>query len=244
MSVLTFTFPHLPLPYQTTTLALFPSLPPSTSSQLRSRLLAAPQGTPEERASLNYAFIDAKLITSERHLRTGLHQALLAVSKGQGGADGVEGGMRTKNAHSEVLFALHPSGNIGESIRKFGISATTTSLLLLRVGTSPATSQTILEEMRALISSSSSDEERSQELQVADLAREGSLDSYLAQLTSWKDVETVYKIGKDADGLYGQRRAVAGQGDNKAIEQEKEVARHEWADGVVTTIVAMKPVAA
>ncbi|KAE8222063.1 hypothetical protein CF326_g8443 [Tilletia indica] len=138
----------------------------------------------------------------------------------------------------------HTTSQIGESIRKFGISATTTSLLLLRVGTSPTTSQTILDEMRALISSSSSDEERSQELQVADLAREGGLDSYLTQLTSWKDVETVYKIGKDADGLYGHRRAMAGQGDNDAVEQEKEVARHEWADGVVTTIVAMKPVAA
>ncbi|CAD6969842.1 unnamed protein product, partial [Tilletia controversa] len=128
-----------------TALALSPSLDSSTSSALRSRLIAAPSGTPSERETLKYAFIDARLITSERHLRTGLHQALLAVSKGVGSE--VEGGMKTKTVRSEVIFALHPSGNIGESIRKFGIAATTTSLLLLRVGPSSVSSQSILDHM-------------------------------------------------------------------------------------------------
>ncbi|KAE8197831.1 hypothetical protein CF335_g4527 [Tilletia laevis] len=65
--------------------------------------------------------------------------------------------MKTKTVRSEVIFALHPSGNlflscaselqIGESIRKFGIAATTTSLLLLRVGPSSVSSQSILDHM-------------------------------------------------------------------------------------------------
>ncbi|CAD6886893.1 unnamed protein product [Tilletia controversa] len=233
MSVLVFTFPHLPPAYQSTTLALFPSLDPSTSSALRSRLIAAPSGTPSERETLNYAFIDARLITSERHLRTGLHQALLAVSRGAGSE--VEGGMKTKTAHSEVLFALHPSGNIGESIRKFGISATTTSLLLLRVGPPSVSSKSTLDDMRTLISSSSP----IAEIEVADLAQDGALDAYLFRLTSWKDVESVYKLGKDVDGLFGRRKAGVGEED-----KDKEAAQNVWMDRVVTTIVAMKPVAA
>lgn len=64
-----------------------------------------------ERAALNFAFVDARVLTSREHLLTGCHQAMIACARGPA-AEGNVGGMRTKTPHSEVLFALNPTHNV------------------------------------------------------------------------------------------------------------------------------------
>ncbi|KAK0529488.1 hypothetical protein OC834_003671 [Tilletia horrida] len=250
MSVLALTFPHLPPALQQTHIALFPNLDPRTASALRARLIAAASApaTEEgnaERERLNFAFLDARLLTGARHLKTGVHQALLAAARSLQG--GVQGGMKTKTVHSEVLFALHPGGNIGDSIRKFGISPTTTSLLVLRVlpalpTSSPTASSAqerrteTLDKLLALFGEDASPPLAADLAPSSDEDDEGleKLDRALRQLTDWKEVESVYKLGRDAEVLF----------EGKDGEQGEEDRRRTWAERVVTSMVAMKPVAA
>ena len=86
-------------------------------------------------------------VTSILHLQTAVYYALLA----QG-----QGNLRTKTIHSEILWALNPSNNvrtpppyksthlsipclqISEAIRRYGISDSTTSLLVVEIGVLPS----------------------------------------------------------------------------------------------------------
>ena len=86
-------------------------------------------------------------ITSILHLQTAVYYALLTQSQGC---------LRTKTVHSEILWALNPSNNvcisiptkltsililclqISEAIRRYGISDSTTSLLVVEIGTTPS----------------------------------------------------------------------------------------------------------
>ncbi|KAI0751694.1 CGI-121-domain-containing protein [Daedaleopsis nitida] len=121
-----FRYAHLPPEFSTVHLALFKHV--ANSAQLRSRIVRAsqlegPDGD-AEREAVNFAFIDARLICSLLHLQTAVYQAILAQ---------VQGSIRTKTVHSEVLWALNPTNNITEAIRRYGVADTTTSLIVVRI---------------------------------------------------------------------------------------------------------------
>jgi EKC/KEOPS complex subunit CGI121/TPRKB len=46
--------------------------------------------------------------------------------------------LKSRNVHSEIVFAFSPNNNIGEAFRKFGIGDTTLDLLVIKVSTSPS----------------------------------------------------------------------------------------------------------
>lgn len=75
-----------------------------------------------------YAFIDAEVIISTTHALAGVFRAANDYRNGR---------LRSRNVHSEIVFALGPNNNIAESFRKFGISDTTSSLLVIKLSTSP-----------------------------------------------------------------------------------------------------------
>ncbi|KZV85005.1 CGI-121-domain-containing protein [Exidia glandulosa HHB12029] len=110
--------------------ALFDNV--TNAKELRSRLIsAATMSGPDgelEREAVNFAFVDASLVVSEMHLQTALLFALLADARTS---------LRTKTVHSEILWALNPTNNISEAIRRFGVSDSTTRLLVVRVCTPP-----------------------------------------------------------------------------------------------------------
>ncbi|KAK7021208.1 kinase binding protein CGI-121-domain-containing protein [Favolaschia claudopus] len=64
-----------------------------------------------ERDAVNFAFIEARLITSVNHLRTAIYHAVLAESQNN---------LRTKTVHSEIIWALNPSNNIAAAMRRPG----------------------------------------------------------------------------------------------------------------------------
>lgn len=81
--------------------------PINNAAPIRQRIVAAataigPEGD-REREEMNFAFIDASLITSLLHLQTGIHQAILTDS---------QGALRTKTVHSEILWSLNPTNNV------------------------------------------------------------------------------------------------------------------------------------
>ncbi|KIV95885.1 hypothetical protein PV10_03486 [Exophiala mesophila] len=89
---------------------------------LRDQLLAG-------NAEFEYAFIDASMIVSTKHVLAATFRTL---------NDYLNERLKSRNVHSEIVFALSPNNNIGEAFRRFGISETTKNLLVIKVATSPA----------------------------------------------------------------------------------------------------------
>ncbi|KAI6004305.1 kinase binding protein CGI-121-domain-containing protein [Pisolithus albus] len=137
-----------------------------------------------ERDALNFAFIEAKLITSSLHLETAIYQALLSESQGS---------LRTKTVHSEIIWALNPTNNISEAIKLFGVSSRTTDLILVRAATSNTCD--VRQRMHNIVEGS-----------LVPM-------STIPDSTSWADVKKHYKLNgepalKEAAGDGNRERAV------------------------------------
>ncbi|GAW02186.1 CGI-121-domain-containing protein [Lentinula edodes] len=145
--------------------------PVSNPDKIKQRIIDAAKSkgheADEEREAVNFSFIDASLITSRLHLETAINQAILAESQGS---------LRTKTVHSEILFALNPTNNITEAIRRYGVSDTTKALLVVQIMNSSATTASISDveiKMKKVVN--------------------GTIVSFdeLARLTDWNTVEKV-----------------------------------------------------
>ncbi|KAI9466554.1 CGI-121-domain-containing protein [Lactarius psammicola] len=121
-----------------------------------------------EREAVNFAFVDARLVTSILHLQTAITQALLAAAQNT---------LRTKTVHSEVIWALNPSNNITEALRRYGVTDDCTALFVVRID--PLASLDVRSRMSAVV--------------------EGTLVtmSELAGLTDWVAVKKYNKLGGD-----------------------------------------------
>ncbi|KAF2679893.1 CGI-121-domain-containing protein [Lentithecium fluviatile CBS 122367] len=110
--VRTITLPHFPAhPLQ---IALYKSV--TNAAHLRTQLLSA-------NPTYDYAFLDATMILSPRHLLLAAALALHAH---------LQGTTKTRTPHSELVFRLHPNNNIGESYRKFGIGDSTSEIVVVK----------------------------------------------------------------------------------------------------------------
>ncbi|TFK35038.1 kinase binding protein CGI-121-domain-containing protein [Crucibulum laeve] len=140
----TLTFPHVEAERSTAHVALFTKV--QKSAALRKRIIAAAtlegREGEDERDVVNFAFIDARLITSWLHLQTAICQAILAESQGS---------LRTKTIHSEILWVLNPTNSITEAIRRYGVSDVNSSLLVVRIGESDIPAAQVEEKMKAIV---------------------------------------------------------------------------------------------
>ncbi|KAF9048293.1 CGI-121-domain-containing protein [Hymenopellis radicata] len=84
--------------------------PVHNGAAVRQRIIAAATAGEKERDEINFAFIDATLITSILHLQTAIYQAILAE---------LQSSLRTKT--------------ITEAIRRYGISDDTKALLVVHI---------------------------------------------------------------------------------------------------------------
>lgn len=138
-----------------------------------------------ERAAVNFAFIDARLVTSKMMLETAIHQALLAEE---------QGALKTKYIHSEILWFLNPGNNISEAIRRFGVTESSTDIVVLRVfKDSEPRSIDVRKDMEKVV--------------------EGQIAPLEDLPTDWAALKKYYKLGSDtalvqADSEEAQRRAV------------------------------------
>ncbi|KAL8952808.1 MAG: hypothetical protein Q9222_001312 [Ikaeria aurantiellina] len=78
--------------------------------------------------TFEYAFIDASVIVSTNHLLAAVFRAA---------NDWLNGRLKSKNVHSEIVFCLGMNNNIVESFRRFGISPATSSLFAIKVSKTP-----------------------------------------------------------------------------------------------------------
>ncbi|KAJ7465297.1 kinase binding protein CGI-121-domain-containing protein [Mycena latifolia] len=147
----------------------------SDSDLLRKRLITASTAEgidgERERDALNFAFIEARLITSVNHLRTAIYQAILAAAQGS---------LRTKTVHSEIIWALNPTNNITEAMRRYGVSDATTALVVVRIAEPELSAASVEANTDAIV--------------------KGSKVSFasLQDLTDWPAVKKYHKLGNDA----------------------------------------------
>ncbi|KAJ6508625.1 kinase binding protein CGI-121-domain-containing protein [Mycena sanguinolenta] len=147
----------------------------SDSDSLRKRLVAAstaegPAGE-RERDAVNFSFIEARLITSVKHLRTAVYQAVLAET---------QGALRTKTVHSEIIWALNPTNNISEAMRRYGVSDTSTALLVVRICGPDLAAETVERDMDAVV--------KGTKVPFTELQH----------LTDWAAVKKYHKLGGEA----------------------------------------------
>lgn len=103
---------------------------------LREQLLAG-------NTEFEYAFVDASMILTTSHILAAAFRAM---------NDYLHERLKSRNVHSEIVFALSPSNNIGEAFRKFGVADTTSDLLVMKVSTSPSiTFESVSEHLTASI---------------------------------------------------------------------------------------------
>ncbi|KAF7917928.1 uncharacterized protein EAE98_009956 [Botrytis deweyae] len=88
-----------------------------------------------------YAFIDASVVLSKLHILAAAYRAI---------NDALEERLKSRNIHSEIVFSLSMNNNIAESFRRFGITPTTTSLLVVKVAPASSASQ-ISEHLSSVI---------------------------------------------------------------------------------------------
>ncbi|RDB15625.1 hypothetical protein Hypma_004011 [Hypsizygus marmoreus] len=166
----TFTFPQFSPDRSVVHVGLYTNI--KNAAGLRKRIIGAAgmQGEEgdREREAVNFAFVDARLITSRLHLQTAIYQAILAES---------QNALRTRTVHSEVLWALNPTHNITEALRRYGVSETTTALFVVRIGGS------VVPDIQ----------------DTMDAAVAGTLQSLnsMERLTDWAAIKEYYKLNDE-----------------------------------------------
>ncbi|KAJ7645637.1 kinase binding protein CGI-121-domain-containing protein [Mycena polygramma] len=146
----------------------------SDSDSLRKRLITAStaEGSDgeRERDAVNFSFIEARLITSVNHLRTAVYQAILAESQGS---------LRTKTVHSEIIWALNPTNNISEAMRRYGVSDATTALIVVRIGGPDLLAEDVERDMDAIVKGTKAPF------------------TELRELTDWTAIKKYHKLGNE-----------------------------------------------
>ncbi|OQO14959.1 hypothetical protein B0A48_00341 [Cryoendolithus antarcticus] len=107
------TVPHLPA--HTLHVGLFKDVKNATF--LRQQLL-------DINTDFQYAFADASMVASRQAVIAACSRAI---------DDSIFGRMKTRNLHSEIVFALSAISNISESFRRMGIQDTTKHVLAIKV---------------------------------------------------------------------------------------------------------------
>ncbi|KAL1901088.1 hypothetical protein Sste5346_002155 [Sporothrix stenoceras] len=105
---------HLPPGYAVYA-ALFTDV--ANAAFLQSQLVA-------RNADFEYALVDAATVVSRTHLLAAVYKAVLAHNSKA---------LKTPNVHSETVLSLSPSLNIAEAYRRYGITAETHNVLVVKI---------------------------------------------------------------------------------------------------------------
>ncbi|WWC96843.1 hypothetical protein V866_003718 [Kwoniella sp. B9012] len=152
----TYTLPSFPSEYSTIHLCYFQNV--RNSPEIKKRLVVAATTKGEEgeklRSEVDFGFLAGDVLVSKDHLLTSILTTLLysfpSTSNSNSEIPSIEPlsissipikpKTRTHNLHSEILLTLSPNNNITDSIRRHGISDTTSNLVVVKF-TNPSQSQ-------------------------------------------------------------------------------------------------------
>lgn len=146
--------------------------------ELRDALIRASKADDdEERRRVDFAFVDARLVQSRQQLMTAITQAIVGAMRRDPKDPESEVGLKTPSIHSDILWTLHSNNNIAEALRRFGVSSTTSTLILVRVAP-PQDAGELVQHMSQLVDGT---------LQTSGL-------SLPSPALAWKDLGKTYKI--------------------------------------------------
>lgn len=182
--------------------------------------------------------IDAKMITSSMHLHVAIHQALLRNARSFTAKDQTDvqssSSMRTKSVHSEILWNLSTTNNIAETFRVFGLTASTTDLILIHAAVAAQDGGPSADKVAARMSE----------------VCQGTIDQRgVASLDAWKSNADPSSNGENARDqpdwtaiikAYRLNDLRATVGDDQLSSEELAQARKEKIDAMATSIVSMK----
>ncbi|RMZ79060.1 hypothetical protein DV737_g3608, partial [Chaetothyriales sp. CBS 132003] len=134
---------------------------------LKERLLAGD-------TAFEYALLDAATVISRKQVLAATFRAL---------NDYLNDRLKSRNVHSEIVFALSPNNNIGEAFGRFGVQEHTKNIIVLKVATNPSIT---LDSVRAHLTSSIKGEERPFE------------DAVVQQCTDLARIRKIYKLNAGA----------------------------------------------
>lgn len=132
----------------------------TNASYLKEQLIAANQ-------DFNYAFIDANVILSRKHLLTACFRAL---------NDYIHDRLRSNNVQSEIVFCLSPNNNIGEAFRRFGIGDGSKNLIAIKVGDAgDVTPESVERHLQSVVKGDKADFSDQWLANVCDVSRVGKV---------------------------------------------------------------------
>ncbi|KAL4875936.1 kinase binding protein CGI-121-domain-containing protein [Aspergillus karnatakaensis] len=173
----TIDLPHLP-----SSLAVHAALykDVQNASYLRQQLLSA-------NTDFEYAFIDASMILSRAHALAAVFRAVNDYQNER---------LKSRNIHSEIVFSFSPTNNIADSFRKFGISDSTSNLLVVKVSVTPdITHETVAAHL-------------AQNVEGAPLPLD---DEALSGISDIGKIKKVYKLGSLPSTSSGQMNGTASE---------------------------------
>jgi len=180
---------HLPVDY-TIHIALFHDI--KNAAFLHQQLLAG-------NTDFEYALIDASIIVSKLHALAATYRAV---------NDLIENRLRSRNVHSEIVFSLSPNNNIAESFRRFGITPTTTNLLVIKISkpSQSTTAHAIQSHLTANL--------EGEQVEFSD--------AVLGSMTDLARVKKIYKLN-NASGGGGKGGKAVVNGTSKGDMERKEL---------------------
>ncbi|GJJ07806.1 hypothetical protein Clacol_002011 [Clathrus columnatus] len=118
----------------------------SNASEIKKRIQASfqLQGSEgeKERVKLNFAFIDAKAVSSDTHINAAVTQATLALSQNK---------MISRSLNTEIAWFLSPGKSIKDAIARYGVSDMTTTIITVKVGPPSLKYDEILQTLNEII---------------------------------------------------------------------------------------------
>lgn len=108
-------------------MAITSSLPQFPETQIKLTLFQNVSNSSEIRskvAELPYALIDAKSICSLEQIYAAMYRAMVESKYGK---------LKTKSLHSECLYSLSATSNIGEAYKNFGIKDDSDALIVTQI---------------------------------------------------------------------------------------------------------------
>lgn len=88
--------------------------------------------------AFQYTFLDASVLISRDQVLAACLRSIVDMKNER---------LRSRNVHSEIVFALSPNNNISESFRRFGLSTTTTHVAVVKIGADLASVQQHLSQV-------------------------------------------------------------------------------------------------
>jgi len=173
------------------------------ASFLREQLLAG-------NAEFEYAFIDASMILSTKHVLAAAFRAM---------NDYLNERLKSRNIHSEIVFCLSPNNNIGEAFRRFGVSESTRNLVVLKVATTPdITLENVSQHLSTHIQGKEcdfddasfrkiSDVDRIRKVYKANLPTSSSKGGKAVNGTSGREFDPIWSLERQVLGLMALRGA-------------------------------------